>query len=54
MVCGERNDVNHFWRKALAWGIRKTNWRRRTKGGVGGEARGRGEQFWWGGGGEGS
>jgi hypothetical protein len=39
----ERNDVNHFWREALAWGIRKTNWKRRAKGRVGGEARWSGE-----------
>ena len=39
VVCGERNDVNHFWWEVLACGIRKTNWERRAKGRVGGEAR---------------
>ena len=36
---GRGNDVNHFWWEVLAWGIRKTNWERRAKGRVGGEAR---------------
>ncbi len=41
-----RNDANHFWFGALALGIRKTNWERRAKGRVGGEARRR-ERLWW-------